>query len=358
MKGNFTSCHKRTFILFFFTLLYGIATAQNPGSCASVSSRANSNGQANNCPNVSGTAMASNFTGTIYATIPASSKTGNLQFTYSGANPLLTPYAITRVWLTSSGTAIQSVFFGPAGVPTVAGGNTQVNYCFYGSNLATIGTLSFELTDPQTGTIFGICSYDASCSSNCSVVANPAVLPVVFSSFRAVAAERNVELNWTTALEQNNRGFTVERSIGDSVFTELGFIATKNPGGNGSLPTNYRYIDHNVPAVSNLGYRLRQEDLDGVYSYSIVQVLKLSDPAEGIRIYSAGRSIKVSLLPGNSLTSYDVKVYNAEGTVVFMKRITQGPDYATANLFAPGIYYVVLSESNGKKLTTKSLYIH
>jgi hypothetical protein len=143
---------------------------------------------------VSGTAMASNFSGTTYATVPAASKTGNLQFTYSGSHPSLTPYAITKVWLTNSGTAIESVSFGPAGVPTVVGGNTQVNYCFYGSNLATIGTLSFELTDPQTGVASGICSYDASCSSNCSVAANPAVLPVVFLSFRTVAFQGNAEL--------------------------------------------------------------------------------------------------------------------------------------------------------------------
>src|SRR5258705_5935606 len=148
-------------VTFMFKLNFVLA--QYPASCAGVGSRANSNGQASSCPNAGG-AMASNFTATSYATVPASSKTGNLQLSYAGANASLTPYAITKVWLTTTGSAIQTVAFGPASPPTVSAGNTLVNYCFYGANLATVDTLSFQLTNPQTGVVWGICSYDASCN--------------------------------------------------------------------------------------------------------------------------------------------------------------------------------------------------
>ncbi len=40
------------------------------------------------------------------------------------------------------------------------------------------------------------------------------VLPVELSSFTAVAFEKGVELNWSTATETNNKGFELQRSDG------------------------------------------------------------------------------------------------------------------------------------------------
>ena len=359
MEEIFLTCKIRMVALALFTGICGISTAQNPTSCASIGSRANSNGQANSCPNVSSTAMASNFTATTYATVPVTSKTGNLQLTYSGANVSLTPYAITSVWLTSTGTAIQSVSFGPAGVPTVSGGNTQVNYCFYGMNLATVGTLSFQLTDPQTGTVFGICSYDASCNSNCGVVANPPVLPVIFLSFSAVVEQGvTVRLHWTTAQEQNNRGFTVERSVSDSVFSAIGFVPTKNLGGNSSLPTDYEFVDQNLPAASKVAYRLRQEDLDGGLDYSAIQRINLPNIPEGVKIYAVGHSVEVSWPPGNSFKPCDLNVYDPAGRVVLTKHIAERPELPIGNLSGHAVYIISLTDNNGRRLTTKSVYIN
>jgi len=353
------ACQIRIAAVILFTTICGISTAQNPTSCASVGSRANSNGQTASCPNVSGTAMASNFTGTPYATVPVSSKTGNLQLNYSGASPTLTPYAISRVWLTSSGTTIQTVAFGPAGVPAVSGGNTQVNYCFYGSNLATIGTLSFELTDPQTGTVFGICSYDASCNTNCSLVANPPALPVIFSSFTAVAGQGTAaQLHWTTAQEQNNRGFTIERSTGGPEFSAIGFVPTKNTGGNSSLPTEYEFVDRNLPAESKIAWRLRQEDLDGEFEYSEIRSINLPDTREGVKVYAVGNAVEISWPPGNSFKPCDMRVCDAEGRIVLTKHIAQRPDLPVANLSGRGIYFISLTDSNGKRIATKSVYVN
>ncbi|WP_431210356.1 hypothetical protein ACQ86N_30635 [Puia sp. P3] len=205
--------------------------AQYPTSCTGVGQRANSNGGAASCPNVSGTAYAANFTGTSYATVPVTAKTGNFQLSYTGSNAAMSPFAITRVWLTSGTTTIQSVSFGPAAVPTVSAGNTLVNYCFYGSNLPTAGTLSMEMTNPETGVVWGICSYDASCNSNCVVVSNPAALPVHFASFTATAGEDGVVLKWVTAQEENNKGFVIERRGVDGEFAEIGYVGSANVGG-------------------------------------------------------------------------------------------------------------------------------
>src|ERR1700743_3395987 len=115
-------------ILWLHVILFCSASTANcqiPATCAALSQRSNSNGGANSCPNVSGTAYASNFAGTIYATVPVLAKTGNLHFTYSGANSGLLPLAITAVWLTNGSLTLQSISFGPAGVPVISGSTTQ-----------------------------------------------------------------------------------------------------------------------------------------------------------------------------------------------------------------------------------------
>lgn len=101
------------------------AKAQSPTTCATITNRANSNGNANSCPNVNGTAYAANFAGTSYAATPATAKTGNLTITYSGT--VTAPYAVTKVWITTTSTTLTSTTFGPAAVPSTSSGNTQIS---------------------------------------------------------------------------------------------------------------------------------------------------------------------------------------------------------------------------------------
>jgi hypothetical protein len=358
MKIYFLNLRNKMVRILLFLAVCGTAKAQNPTSCASVGQRSNSNGMANSCPNVSGTAYASNFTGTAYATVPAPSKTGNLQFSYSGSNPLLLPYAITKVWLTSGGTTIQTVSFGPAGVPAVVGGNTQVNYCFYGSNLPTAGTLSFQLTNPQTGSVWGICSYDASCNSNCAVVANPAaLLPVEYSAFTVSPGPGNAALlAWTTAEEQNSRGFTVQRSLADSLFLTIAFVPSANPGGNSAAPTNYSYLDREMPDATVINYRLREEDLDGQFQYSTVQVLHFTT-AVGIQIYGAGDAIRISFSATNGPQQYQIAIFDPAARPIRREQVTGAEEWVISGLTPGALYYVSVRSTTGDRKMEKAVYI-
>ncbi|MBS1661881.1 MAG: hypothetical protein JST68_12615 [Bacteroidetes bacterium] len=341
-----------------FILLCNPAAAQNPTSCASVGSRANSNGQATNCPNVSGTAMATNFNSTSYATVPSSGKTGNLQLSYTGANASLTPFAITRTWATTTGgvTSLTTVAFGPASPPVVSGGNTQVNYCFYNSNLATVGTLSFEFTDPQTGVVWGICSFDASCTANCTMVANPSgVLPVTFTSFKAMAGQgRSARLEWTTAIEQNNKGYTVERSIDGGAFAPVGFVQTSNPGGNSSTPSRYSFNDLEIPGGHTVGYRLQQEDLDGKLAYSEIQQIQLKD-ISAPAIYNNGKTIIVDF-PAGLTKPQDILVHDSEGRLIRQFHAVAVRQYRITDLPGGHLYYISVREEGAARPTVKSVF--
>jgi len=336
----------------------GSAKAQYPTSCAGVGSRANSNGQANNCPNVSGTPYASNFTGTSYATVPATAKTGNFQLSYTGANASLTPFAITKVWLTTTGSAVQTVTFGPAGVPTVSGGNTLVNYCFYGINLPSAGTLSIQLTNPQTGVVARICSFDASCNSNCVVIANPTTLPVTFTWFKILEAEdAMVKLAWETAREQNNKGFDIERQGKDGSFTSIGFVPSANAGGNSSNKTDYTFVDNNIPSGEEVRYRLRQEDLDGKYDYSSIATALINSTSSQPLIYASSRRVVISFPSPDPARRWDVLVYDTGGRLVRRMQVPGAGKAFIDGLPTGNLYHISLNDTQGARKAVRTVFI-
>ena len=76
-------------------------------------------------------------------------------------------------------------------------------------------------------------------------------------SFKAVLANNNVLLNWSTASETNNDYFTIERSIDGINFRS---VLTKRGAGNSTSRRNYEAIDDN-PIEGQSYYRLKQTDV-------------------------------------------------------------------------------------------------
>lgn len=119
---------------------------------------------------------------------------------------------------------------------------------------------------PQTGYIISdVCTgfdYFALSSTN----SQP--MPVELSSFASAVAKNDVTLNWSTAQEQNNKGFDIERkSSFDTTWKKVSFI---NGAGNTNSQTNYKYEDRNL-ATAKYHYRLKQIDNNGNYKYYVLQ---------------------------------------------------------------------------------------
>jgi hypothetical protein len=88
-------------------------------------------------------------------------------------------------------------------------------------------------------------------------------IPVELVSFEASANQGSVTLNWATATEKNNRGFSIERSSG-SEFETIGFV---NGSGTTTERKSYSFRDDNVLS-GTYTYRLKQIDFDGTFEYS------------------------------------------------------------------------------------------
>jgi hypothetical protein len=90
-----------------------------------------------------------------------------------------------------------------------------------------------------------------------------AIIPVELTSFTASVSGNDVLLNWKTATETNNSGFTVERSQSESEWTEIGFV----PGfGTSTELRTYSYTDVGLSAGVYF-YRIKQTDYNGTFTY-------------------------------------------------------------------------------------------
>ncbi len=102
----------------------------------------------------------------------------------------------------------------------------------------------------------------------------PAV-PVELTSFSANSNGNNVSLSWTTATEVNNRGFEVQRLMGND-YTTVGFVEGY---GTTTEAKSYSFIDKDI-AQGSYSYRLKQVDFDGAFEYSNIVEVDVVTPAE------------------------------------------------------------------------------
>ncbi len=107
-------------------------------------------------------------------------------------------------------------------------------------------------------------------------------LPVKLIALTASAKNNNVLVSWTTASEENNKGFEVESSIDGKNFKYLGFV---KGAVNSNTISNYNLVDANafVNNASNvIYYRLKQLDLDGQFTYSKVVSVNNDSKTENV----------------------------------------------------------------------------
>ncbi|HYG50060.1 MAG TPA: hypothetical protein VD905_04110, partial [Flavobacteriales bacterium] len=89
-------------------------------------------------------------------------------------------------------------------------------------------------------------------------------LPVIGLEFYAKRINKQqVQLDWKTLQEINNKGFYIERKKeNENNFAALRFVDSKGQNGNSSFSLSYMQLDTNNYAGKTY-YRLKQEDFDG-----------------------------------------------------------------------------------------------
>ncbi|MBS1513513.1 MAG: T9SS type A sorting domain-containing protein [Bacteroidetes bacterium] len=147
-----------------------------------------------------------------------------------------------------------------------AGGAAQITIDNAASGFLTAGRFDNPRNCPSANaTNFA----SGSLLSDDSQTSNTTPLPVELASFVSSVNKNAVTLNWTTISEQNNKGFSIERtkSGNELQWNEVKFV---NGAGSSSNPVNYSFEDKNL-TTAKYKYRLKQVDFNGNYKYYELQ---------------------------------------------------------------------------------------
>ena len=184
-------------------------------------------------------------------------------------------------------------------------------------------------------------------------------VPVELGSFSAAVNGASVLLNWTTATETNNKGFSIERKSDKSTWQEIGFV----PGyGTSSQLHSYSYSDSHLSA-GLYSYRLKQIDYNGSSKYSNVVDAVISNPAEFKLDQNYPNPFNPSTIISYSIpvqSFVSVKIYNITGeeiTSLVNEVQTEGHHQINFNgkNLASGIYLVRLSAGSFNSIIKMNL---
>jgi photosystem II stability/assembly factor-like uncharacterized protein len=176
--------------------------------------------------------------------------------------------------------------------------------------------------------------------------ADPSV-PVELTSFSANVSENDVTLNWSTATETNNSGFTIERSQPESDWEEIGFI----PGyGTTTEPRSYSYSDEGLSSGIYF-YRIKQIDYNGSFKYyELGSSVEVSTP----EVFDLAQNYPNPFNPSTKIdysiaqtTNVQLVIFNSIGEeIAVMVNEVQQPGSYTVNYNAAslssGVYFYKL----------------
>lgn len=158
-------------------------------------------------------------------------------------------------------------------------------------------------------------------------------LPVSWQSFTASKLLSEVVLNWSTASEQNTKDFEVLHSTDATNWTTLG---KRLAAGNSNHTREYSYT-HNYPLKNSVYnyYRIKQNDLDGQFSYSKIISIIYNERGADVMAYPNPASDKITVFTS---IDEDVRLVNLAGSIVWRAKLTAGRQEINVAHLPKGVY--------------------
>jgi len=151
-------------------------------------------------------------------------------------------------------------------------------------------------------------------TGNILTAQNCDTLSVKLRSFGATKLGPTIVLNWVTIREYDNKGFDIERRVGDRPWEPIGFVNTQAPKGCSTTELFYSHTDH-INLKDFIQYRLKHVDMKGNFEYSEIQIVKY-EPYDAITIFPNPTTDNVNIAFADQRMQYDVRVYNEGGQMI------------------------------------------
>ena len=172
-----------------------------------------------------------------------------------------------------------------------------------------------------------------------------------------VATARQVDVVWKTINEDNYTNFTVERSTDNgTTYTTLGGVEATGAG-------NYSFIDKTPVNGTNL-YRLKQEDINNVITYSKIVTIQYSNLSNSIvgnlNVYPNPAMSIINLAissQNNTPTIYNIRLMNSLGIMVKETTSSQPTWQGSISNLLPGTYILQVFDNKTQNLIGENKFV-
>ncbi|RYY60247.1 MAG: T9SS type A sorting domain-containing protein [Chitinophagaceae bacterium] len=222
-----------------------------------------------------------------------------------------------------------------AGSGTVTTWNTTASGDYRKASLSSLGcnAVTMEIEGP------GIARQSVS-------VAQPIVLGVKMASFNAALNSNRVSLDWSTASEDNNDFFTIERSANGGSWSAIGQVK----GAVNSSSVNFYQFTDAAPLTATSYYRIRQTDLDGKSTVSDIKTVNNSSISKTISLYpvpNSGNNITVTGI--REYSNQQLAVISSNGNVVY--NTTMSSSSVELPKLSTGFYFIRITDKISGEVT-------
>ena len=167
--------------------------------------------------------------------------------------------------------------------------------------------------------------------------------------------EGNV-LNWRTSLEENNKGFEIERSVNGIEFETVGFKRPLSINGCSNEPIYYTFLDN--ATADNTYYRLKQVDMDGMAEHSPIIMVNAAQASKAKKHTAEADDLSM-VLSSNRTDIATLLILDESGNVVYQKNetIERGKNNIRINTYnlPSGCYVLQVKNGLGALVLTRKI---
>lgn len=196
-----------------------------------------------------------------------------------------------------------------------------------------------------------------------TLVDDASPLPIELLYFNANCDNDSIVLTWSTAIEVNNRYFTIERSSNGVNWEPVAYI---NGAGNSTEVHNYSWVDNTpIPGGQSVWYyRLEQTDFNGNTQYFNIVTAGCEQGIDLVNIYPNPAHGYLYYVIGSSSDNVEVEVsvYDMLGRRVKQESLTVQKGTSTylldVSLLASAIYNIQITTSNNVRKSQKEFVLN